>query len=205
MSGSLFKKEEIERGMPSGISIGAFKAVHSTSASDSTSSFEQSSDVTSATSWGKDRSCSTRTARESLGTLRNQSTPAMDLSLDTISESKGSSFSSDFQGLSNLPMSRICFEETFIPREGNVPALFDNAQSAKMRMKASQLFEERMTSAVKAQSRKENEIFSNLPFLDILINSICVIALFGGCYLLATTSFIPDSNMAGASEMATSL
>jgi len=94
---------------------------------------------------------------------------------------------------------RMRFEDTFIPSEGNVPALFDNAQSAKMRMKASQLFEERM-------SKKHNEeVFSNIPILDMMINSICVIALFGGVYLLATTSFIQDPNMTGASEMASSL
>ena len=208
MSGSLFNREEIERGLPSGSPMGALKAVRSTCASSSSSS-ELPGDVKSDASGGMDSSCSTFVERQNFGALRNQQTPSMALSLDSIDEnSPGSSFSSDMQGMAgmrNLPMSRLHFDETFIPKGENMPTLFDDAKSAKMRLKASQLFEERMSLAAKAKSQQEKEIFSNIPMMDIIVNSICVFALVGGVYMLATTSFIPDSSMPGASEMATSL
>lgn len=208
MSGSLFKREEIECGLPSGSPMGALKAVRSTRASNSSSWESQSGDVTSDASGGMDSSCSTFVERQNLGALRNQPTPSMGLSLDSIdANSPGSSFSSDLQGMAgmrNLPMSRLHFDETFISKGESMPSLFDDARSAKMRRKASQLFEERMSLAV-AKSQQKEEIFGNIPMMDIIVNSICVFALFGGVYMLATTSFRPDSSMPGAPEMATSL
>jgi hypothetical protein len=187
--------------------MGALKAVRSTRASNSSSS-EQSGDVTSDASGGMDSSCSPFVGRRNFGASTNQSTASMGLSLDSIdANSPGSSFSSDLQGMAgmrNLPMSRLHFDETFIPKEENMQTLFDDAKSANMRKRASELFEERMSLAVKAKSQKD-KIFCNIPMMDMFVNCICVFALFGGVYMLATTSFIADSSMPGASEMATSL